>query len=178
MSEAPRTRSRLEQPGSYATHPSDWGRRALPAFCRPIARAVAEALLADEDERGNLVAPSDAALDHCVDTLDTWLGHASPELAKGFVALSLAMEALPLAVIGKPSRCTRLALADRVHYLEALEGHRSGLFAMLAVAFKVPLCVPIFEQADGLAETGFDRPTLAHRRKLDVVASEPAEVAR
>lgn len=178
MSEAPRTRSRLEQPGSYATHPSDWGRRALPAFCRPIARAVAEALLADEDERGTLVAPSDAALDHCVDTLDTWLGHASPELAKGFVALSLAMEALPLAVIGKPARCTRLALADRVHYLEALEGHRSGLFAMLAVAFKVPLCVPIFEQADGLAETGFDRPTLAHRRKLDVVASEPAEVAR
>lgn len=176
MSEALPKRPNLARTGSYDAHPCDWGRRALPGFCRPIARAVAEALLADDDGHGGLVPPSDGALDHCVDTLDRWLGHASPELAKGFVALSLAMEALPLAVIGKPARCTRLSLADRVHYLEALEGHRSGLFAMLAVAFKVPLCVPIFEQADGLAETGFDRPTLAHRRRLDVAPA--AEVAR
>ncbi len=163
---------RLERPGTYAPHGSDWGRSGLPAFCRPIARAVAEALLADDDGHGGLVPPSDATLDHCVATLDRWLGHASPELSKGFVVLSLAMEALPLAIVKKPTRCTRLSLADRVHYLEALEGHRSGLFAMLAVAFKVPLCVPIFEEGDGLVETGFDRPTLAHRRRLEVVAGE------
>jgi hypothetical protein len=157
---------RLEAIGRHAPHGSDWGKRSLPAFCRPIARAVAEAFLCDDDGTGRLVPPSDAVLDHCVDTLDRWLGHGSTDLSRGFVALCLAMETLPLAIIGKPTRCTRLSLADRVHYLEALEGHRSGLFAMLAVAFKVPLCVPVFEQGDGLLETGFDRPTLSDRRKL------------
>ena len=81
----------------------------------------------------------------------------------------IAIEGAPLAVVGKPTRCSRLPLADRIHFLEALESHESGLFAMLAVAFKVPLCVPMFEQEDGLAETGFDRPTLSQRRSLEVV---------
>ena len=37
---------------------------------------------------------------------------------------------------------------------------------MLLVAFKVPLCVPAFEEGELLTMTGFDRPNINARRRL------------
>jgi hypothetical protein len=59
---------------------------------------------------------------------------------------------------------SRLPLRARLAYLEALESSRVGLLSMLLVAFKVPLCIPAFEEGAELAMTGFDRASTAARR--------------
>lgn len=68
---------------------------------------------------------------------------------------------------------TSLSLADRVRYLSALEASRSGLLAMLFLAFKVPMGIVAFEEGDELRSTGFDRPSTTARRQL-VWLREPA----
>ena len=108
--------------------------------------------------------------------MDDALGRASSDLRRGFVLLSLLMEWLPLFLVGAPSRMSRLPLARRVAYLEALETSRFGLLAMLLVAFKVPLSIPAFEQGEELASTGFDRPDTVARRRLPTLGARPAEV--
>jgi hypothetical protein len=128
--------------------------------------AVTEALLADEDAHGALIPGDPAACARAADWMDDSLGRSSGDLRRGFVVLSLAMEWLPLFLVRAPSRMSRLPLARRIAYLEALEASRFGLLAMLLVAFKVPLAIPAFEEGDELASTGFDRPTLASRRLL------------
>ena len=157
------------EPFPAGAHPLDWRKSGLPGFAKKICRAVAEAILADEDERGELVAPDDATLDRVIHKLDLWLGTGSSQLASGFVALTLAVESLPIVIIRKPSRMTRLSLADRVRFLEKLEEHPSGLMSMLLVAFKIPLATAAYEEAPLLHETGFDRENLTVRRKLDVL---------
>jgi hypothetical protein len=63
---------------------------------------------------------------------------------------------------------SRLSLEKRLAYFEALEASRIGLISMLFVSFKVPLCIPAFEQEELLRTTGFDRPsTVARRRRRD-----------
>jgi hypothetical protein len=144
----------------------DWGRSGLGAWQRRIASAALEALLADEDDEGRLVPCSPTASARGVDWLDAALGAGSSDLRRGFVAVSILLEWLPLFVIGAPRRMSRLPLDRRVAYLEALESSRLGLFSMLLVAFKVPLCIPAFEEGPELASTGFDRPTVNARRRL------------
>jgi hypothetical protein len=154
----------------------DWKRPGLAAWQRRVALAVTEALLADEDERGALIPGGAAACARAVDALDDSLGRGSPDLRRGFVVLSLLMEWLPLFVIGAPRRMTRLSLARRIAYLEALESSRIGLLTMLLIAFKVPLSIPAFEEGDELALTGFDRPSTVSRRRLPVASDAPADV--
>ena len=96
--------------------------------------------------------------------LDDALGRSSPDLRRGFALLSLALEWLPIFVVGAPGRMSRLPLDRRVAYLEALETSRVGWLSMLLVAFKVPLAIAAFEEGEELASTGFDRPTLSSRR--------------
>jgi hypothetical protein len=138
----------------------------LSAWQRRVASAVLEAVLADEDARGELVPGSPAACKRGVDWLDASLGQSSGDLRRGFLVLSLLMEWLPLFVILAPSRASRLPLARRIVYLEALESSRVGLLAMLLVAFKVPMAIAAFEEGEELASTGFDRPHISARRLL------------
>jgi hypothetical protein len=69
---------------------------------------------------------------------------------------------------------SRLPLGRRVAYLEALEGSRIGLLSMLLLAFKVPLCIPAFEEGEELLSTGFDRATTATRRRLPALPARDA----
>lgn len=144
----------------------DWKRPGLAPWQRRIASAALEALLADEDDEGRLVPGSRQACARGVDWLDAALGAGSGDLRRGFVAISILLEWLPLVVVLTPGRMSRLPLDRRVTYLEALESSRLGLFSMLLVAFKVPLCIPAFEEGPELASTGFDRPSTSARRRL------------
>jgi hypothetical protein len=152
----------------------DWRGHGLSARARHVARAAAEALLADEDGAGHLVACPEKTLDRAVEALDRAVFRGSADVRRGFGVLSFALEWLPIFVIGAPSRMSQLSLGRRVHYLEALESSRIGLLAMLMVAFKVPLCIPAFEEPEELARTGFDRPSTTARRALPVLARDAA----
>ncbi|AKT39412.1 hypothetical protein [Chondromyces crocatus] len=149
----------------------------LSAMSRRIAWSAAQAILCDEDESspGTLIAPPPAVCDRAVRGLDESLARSSADLRRGFWVLTVALEFLPLFILGVPSRMTRLTLEQRLAYLEALENHRIGLLSMLLIAFKVPLCVPAFEEGEELRSTGFDRQTLSTRRLL--VTSSPRREA-
>ncbi len=47
---------------------------------------------------------------------------------------------------------------------------------MLLVAFKVPLCIPAFEEGPELASTGFDRPSTTARRRLPQAPRDAARI--
>jgi hypothetical protein len=150
----------------------DWPNQGLSPRSRAVAIAATEAFLADEDERGELV-PGDA--DHCaraVDQFDLAVGRASPDVRRGMAVLTFLLEWLPLVILWTPARMSRLPLERRIAYLDLLENSRSGLLSMLFVAFKVPICIPAFEEGDDLALTGYDRPTTASRRRLSVAPRE------
>lgn len=144
----------------------DWKRPGLSPRALRTVHATAEALLCDADARGRLQPPRDGLVTYVVEEFDHSVGRGSTDLRRGFAVLSFVLEWLPLFVIRKPSRMSRLSLADRVAYLEGLEASRVGLLVMLYVAFKVPLCIPAFEEGEELALTGFDREHTASRRKL------------
>ena len=154
-----------------AKHRLDWGRHGLSRRAAGVAHAVTEAMLSDEDDAGQLVPGSAVACARAVSWLDDSLGRSSPDLRRGFAFLSLVIDWLPIFVIGAPSRMTRLPLARRVAYLEALESSRVGLLAMLLIAFKVPLSMAAFEEGDELASTGFDRPDTTARRRLPTLGA-------
>ena len=144
----------------------DWKRPGLSPRARRTVHAAAEAMLCDADARGRLQPPRDGLVSYAVEELDHSIGRGSSDLRRGYAVLTFVLEWLPLFVIGKPARLSRLSLADRVAYLEGLEGSSVGLLVMLYVAFKVPLCIPAFEEGAELALTGFDREHTASRRKL------------
>ena len=144
----------------------DWKRPGLSAGARATVHATAEALLCDADARGRLQPPRDGLVDGVVEEFDHSVGRGSLDLRRGYRVLAFVLEWLPLFVIGKPARMSRMSLADRVAYLEGLEASRVGLLVMLYVAFKVPLCIPAFEEGEELALTGFDREHTASRRRL------------
>ena len=157
-------------PATPGTALVDRPRAGLSAGAQRIAWAAAEAILCDEDERGELVPASPSVCDRAVWALDGSLACVSPELRRGFWVLALVLEFLPLFVIRAPSRMSRLPLPRRLAYLEALEQSRIGLLSMLLIAFKVPLSVPAFEEEELLRSTGFDRENLSSRRRLPLAA--------
>lgn len=153
---------------AVAEHRLDWKRNGISPHAERVAVAVLEAVLCDEDDQGHLVPPDPETCARSVAILADMLGRGSGDLRRGFGVLAFLMEWLPLFLIGAPSRMSALPLERRLAYLEALESSRVGWFPMLLVAFKVPLCIPAFEEGRELAETGFDRPTTASRRRLPV----------
>jgi hypothetical protein len=165
-------KKRDERPEADPGARLDWGRPGLAAWQRRVAVAVTEAVLADEDEQGQLVPAAPETCARAARWMDDALGRSSSDLRRGFVVLSALIEWLPLFMILAPSRMSRLPLARRIAYLEALESSRIGLLAMLLVAFKVPLSIPAFEEGEELASTGFDRPSTTARRRLPVTMGE------
>jgi hypothetical protein len=146
----------------------------LARWQRDVMTAFVEAILADEDAHGELVPGRAETCARATRWMDEALGGASADLRRGYFFLSIFMEWLPLFLIGAPSRMSRLPLARRIAYLEALESSRSGLLSMLFVGFKVPLGIPAFEEGEELASTGFDRPSTAARRRLPVAETGAA----
>ncbi|MDI3290401.1 hypothetical protein [Polyangium sp. 15x6] len=146
----------------------DWPVRGLSPRARRVVFAYAEAMYADEDEKGAIVPASPAICERATAWLDHSVGRASSDLRRGFAVLTWLLEMMPLFVIGAFSRMSRLPIARRVGYLEALEQSQFGFFALLLVAFKVPTSVAVFEEGEELASTGFDRPSTTARRRLPV----------
>lgn len=157
---------RAGEPFPAGAHPLDWRRSGLSAFGRKVCRSFTEALLSDENDRGELFGPGDATLDRVVQKMDLWLGSASPDLSRAFGALCLGLEGSPTFTIKRARRFTSLPLADRLRVLETLEDHPNGLLSMLLTAFKVPLGTAAFEEGELLADTGFNRPDLIAPRDL------------
>jgi hypothetical protein len=145
-----------------------------PAGRRRRVRAVVEALLAERGEGGALVAPPAAECDRLVGEFVVWVAAGSANVLTGFRLFFWLLEALPPFVVGRLAPMTRLPLAERVAYLEALEGARLGLLASLLVAVKLPLYALAYEGGEALTLTGFDRHTIAARRLPVAPAGAPA----
>lgn len=144
----------------------DWNRRAFSASGRVTIHALVEALFSDEDPDTGLRPARPELAERVVDEFDVMIGAGSIDLRRGFSFLVLAIEWLPLFVIGAFSRASRLPLARRLAYLQALEHSRIGLITMLFVGLKLPLTMLAFETGPELRLTGFDRPSLGSRRSL------------
>lgn len=157
---------RIERSDSPLFDRLDRSTRGLSPSGLRIARAFAEAMFADEDEDGTLVAASDDVCTRATDWLDRAVGAASTDIHRGLFVLVWVLELLPLFVTGAFSRMSRLPLQARIEYLEALERSRFGLLTMLLIAFKVPMTIAVFEEGAELASTGFDRPSLIANRRL------------
>lgn len=142
----------------------DWGRRAFSAKRRRSIAAVVEAILSDEDDGGQTLAPPREITDRVADELDLWIGAGSTDLGRGFRILAWLIEWLPIVVIGALSRASRLPLARRVHYLQELEHAKFALLATLLVAFRLPIIMVAFEVDPLLRLAGFDRATIATPR--------------
>lgn len=160
----------------HRPHRLDWGREGLGRRAQVVVARALEALLADQDAEGRLVPASRSKCEAAVHEFSLAIGAGSAEIRRGFGLMVLVLEWLPLLLVGRASRMSRLSLAERIGYLEALERSRFGLLAMLFVAFKIPLCLIAFEEPGLLGETGFDRPDLVTRRRLVTLptAAEPA----
>jgi hypothetical protein len=160
-----------------ADHRLDWRRNGLSPRAERVSTAVLSAVLCDEDDDGHLVPPDPATIARSVAILADTVGRGSADLRRGFNVLAFVMEWLPIFVIGKASRASALPLAQRLAYLEALESSRIGWLPMLLVAFKVPAAIPAFEEGAELAETGYDRPHTAARRKLPLASAPRASAS-
>lgn len=147
-------------------------RRGLDDESRRIVRAFCEALLSDEDERGRVVAPPAAEVDRIIAEYDLLVGAGSLTLRSGMKVLARVVNRLPSVVLGEFVPMTELTLPERIVYLEGLENARVGLMATAVIAFKIPLSMLAYEQGEGLALMGFERPTIATPRG-DVPIPEP-----
>jgi hypothetical protein len=136
----------------------------LPGFAETALRAACEAVMCDEDDQGELLPPGVEVLDRSMAWVKGALAATTSGLPRAFTLLVLALELLPVFVIGRFSRMSRLPIAERIAYLEALETHRVGWLSLLFTAIKVPITIPCFEFGDELRETGYDRPSLSSRR--------------
>jgi hypothetical protein len=89
------------------------------------------------------------------------IGHCSGTMKLGMNGLLGLIELLPPLVIRRWRRMSRLPLADRIAFLQALEEGEHGLLTMLLVGIKIPMSIYAFERGEGLRQTGFDRPSTA-----------------
>jgi hypothetical protein len=113
-----------------------------------IAREVAATLF--QPALG--VAIPDERLQWMSSELRDYARCAGPRTSNGVSAIFLALQLLPLFVIGKFSRFTRLAPVDRTRYLEKIE--RSRILAPLLATTKIVLSLIYFEHPDVLREAG------------------------
>jgi len=128
---------------------------------RPVALAAAQAILADRDASGRLTPPDPERCGQVVDEFALTIGYCSGTMRLGMNGLLALIELLPPVVVRRFRRMSRLPLAERIRYLQALEEGEHGLLTMLLVGIKIPLSIYAFERGDGLRQTGFDRPSTA-----------------
>lgn len=144
-----------------------------PAGRERRARAVIEALLAEPGEGGALRPPPADECDRIARAFALWVASGSPNVLSGFRLFLFVLEILPPFVTGRWARMTRLPLAERVAYLEAVEHARFGLLASLLVAVKLPIGALAYEEGEALRLTGFDREGIAVRRLPTRPAGSP-----
>ncbi|MSP24999.1 MAG: hypothetical protein EXR75_07515 [Myxococcales bacterium] len=154
----------------------DWERPGLSERKKRIARAAIEAFLADREpadtgDGSGLVVPDAAWCERNVRSFDLHIGACSTLLRFALGMLVVLLEWLPIVIVGRASRMSRLSLEERIRYLEALERHRVSWFALLFIGTKLPMLFAAFEEGAPLASTGFDRRTTQTRRRLVIAAN-------
>ena len=136
------------------------GRRGLDTESRFVVRAFCEALLSDEDDKGRVLAPASDIVDRVMEAYDLLIGAGSLTLRSGIRVLARVVNRLPTVVLGEFAPMTDLTLPERIRYLEALENARVGLLATTVIALKMPLSMIAYEQPEGIALMGLERPTI------------------
>lgn len=165
---------------------ADWGRSGVSAGGLRVATAAAEAFLCERDGAGGVRAPRAQWVRQIVEQYDVSIGHASLTVRMGMRIILTLVEWMPVVLLRRWSRFTRLPLAERLTYLERMEAHPHGLVASVSYALKVPLLIPAFEEGEALVMTGFDRESIvsagrlvggpsAGRESRDGVAQAPEE---
>ena len=89
--------------------------------------------------------------------LESFLGHAGPRTRGLFVLVVAVLEWLPLVVLGRATRLSRLSSSARLEFLERLE---RGPFAILLALPKAAMSLTYYEHPDALKETGYDAQCL------------------
>lgn len=89
--------------------------------------------------------------------LESFLGHAGPRTRGLFVLVVAVLEWLPLVVLGRATRLSRLSSTARLEFLERLE---RGPFAILLALPKAAMSLTYYEHPDALKETGYDAQCL------------------
>jgi hypothetical protein len=158
----------------------DPGGAPWPGFLHRIIQAYVEAMACDETEGGELAPPPREILERVSREFDLWARSASPSVRLGLGCLLVLVEVLPVIYLRRLTRMTRLALFQRIDFLERVERTRFGLLATAFVGLKIPLVMLTYEVGEHLAHTGFDREGLAGRRRLPTlplpVRQEPEAV--
>lgn len=126
--------------------------RPLGWFWLRIVRAISEALFHDGAE----AVPSDR-LDWLVGEWADFSAHAGMKTRIGFRGALLALELLPLFVVGVPLPMSVLPLKLRTRYLEKVETSNR---AFLVTALKAPLSMIYFEHEDVVGRTEYDGTSL------------------
>jgi hypothetical protein len=106
-------------------------------------------------DRGNGI-PHDR-LSWTIADVESFLDHAGARTSFLFALALTALELLPLVLVRRPSRMSRLKPDVRLHYLEALD--RSFLAGVLLLP-KAVLSLVYYEHPDALKETGYDETCL------------------
>lgn len=114
--------------------------------------AIGRALAATLFDTGSGTPVPDERLQWLSTELRDYSVRAGARTANGLTIIFLVLQLLPLFVIGKLSRFTRLAPADRTRYLQRVEGSR--LLCPLVATTKIVLALLYFEHPDALKEAG------------------------
>ncbi len=120
----------------------------MPQSLRKTARAVAEALFADETG-----PPPSARLTWMLDDIDDFLSRSGPRARMVFSASMLALETLaPLTI----RRLPPLSRLDRSVRAEAISQFEQTPLGLAVLGAKATLCIVYYEHPDAAAEIGFD----------------------
>jgi hypothetical protein len=145
----------------------DWQRPGLSPVQQQIVRAFAEALLAEDSldpDVSEARSPDPILLDRIAHEMDVWIGSGSQALTRGFGVLLWGIELMPVLIVGRACRMSKLSISERIHYLESLEQSSVGLIATMFMGVKIPVTALAFELGEELADTGFDRSSLTSLR--------------
>jgi hypothetical protein len=113
-----------------------------------IARAVAASLF----DPGTGAAMPVERMDWLERELKEFTSYAGPKTTFGLGLALVLIQWLPLFMIGKLGRFTRLAAPDQLRVLEAFE--RSRLLSPLLAVTRILLSLLYFERADVMKEAG------------------------
>jgi hypothetical protein len=140
----------------------DFRVHAFGPITRPLVRSLAEALFHDEAR-----PPGEAAerYEWVTEQADDFAGHASAQLAMSLRLAAIAVEWLPLIVVGRFTRASSMSAEARSAYVSALERHPISWFALLVVAWKTLLTIVWFEHPENAKELQYDG---RHERHLAI----------
>lgn len=124
---------------------TDW---RMPGPLRRAARAVAEALFADDAG-----PPPPERIEWTLDDVEDFLARSGPRARAIFQASMLALTTLAPLTVGRPVPLFALGYRARAEAIERFERTPLGLAVLGA---KAMLCIVYYEHPDSAAEIGFD----------------------